>query len=329
LLLGAGFAALITFVLFLWYDVRNEIKDNRHRQQIRTLKEQIYSASDYDNILLAGRKWLAKLTELSPDKRRPIVATCFNSHHHPEVLEMCDELRGQIPALRDAYFHSQSENPVSPTHNNEPAADPNELKKAWQIIWLEAVERADYVLIFNTICPNGKACPNLASVPASNADDDVNRDDCECSSLRSSEECVRQLALLSCVRSKIVVVGNDDTSEEVAGRIQRILDGNDSLDHATSEVSRLLPALLSGENPTDNLSAVALGAKFNSQQVRAALTTYNAFLAKRQQLSPHEQEVEIEIECVQHSDSSDSLHEPLLPVVVPARGTGAGDSINS
>jgi hypothetical protein len=321
LLLGAGFVALVAFVLFLWYDVRDELKDNLHRQQIRTLKEQIYSASDYDNILLAGRKWLDELTELSPDKRRPVVATCFNSHRHPEVLEMCNELRRQTPALRDAYFHSQSKNPVSPTHSNEPAADPNELKKVWQIIWLEAVERADVVLIFDTMCPNGEECPYLANVRASNGDD------CECDcSLRSSEECVRQLALLSCVRSKIVVIGNDETSQDVASRIQRILDGNNSLDHATSEVSRLLPALLSGEN---NLSAVALGAKFNSQQVRAALTTYNAFLAKRQELSPHEQEADIEIECVQHSDSSDGLHEPLLPVVAPARGTGAGDSINS
>jgi hypothetical protein len=189
---------------------------------------------------------------------------------------------------------------------------------------LESVERADYVLIFDTICPNGKACPNFASAPASNGDDDVNRHACGCS-LRSSEEYVRQLALLSCVRSKIVVIGNDETSQDVASRIQRILDGNDPLDHAASEVSRLLPALLSGES---NLSAEALGVEFDSQHARAALTTYNAFLAKRQELSPHEQQA-AETECVQHSDSSDGLHEPLLPVVISARDTNAGDSINS
>jgi hypothetical protein len=107
LLLGAGFIALIAFVSFLWFDVRDELKDDLHRQQIRALKEKIYSAIDYDNILLAGRKWLDELTELPPDKHRLVVATCFNSHRHPEVLEMCDELRGQIPALRDAYFHSE------------------------------------------------------------------------------------------------------------------------------------------------------------------------------------------------------------------------------
>jgi hypothetical protein len=318
LLLGAGFVALITFVLFLWYDVRDELKDNLHRQQIRTLKEQIYLASDYDNILRAGRKWLGELTELSPDKRRPIVATCFNNHSHPEVLKMCDELRGQTPALRDAYFHSQSDHPVSPTHSNEPAADPNELEKAWSIIWLEAVERADFVLIFDTKCPNSKSCPNLANVPASNEDDDASGDDCECCCLRSSEECVQQLALLSCVRSKIVVVRNDETSQDVASRIQQILDGrNGSLDHVASEVSRLLPALLSGENITDNLSEVALGVEFDSHQVRAALTTYNAFLAKRQALSTNEQEMDsksLRFEYKQHIDSSNSLGDPLLPL---------------
>jgi hypothetical protein len=324
LLLGAGFAALITFVLFLWYDVRNEIKDNRHRQQIRTLKEQIYSANNYDNILLAGRKWLDELTQLSPDKRRPVVATCFNSHIHQEVLKMCDELRGQTPALRDAYFHSQSKNPVSPTHGYEPAADSNELKGAWPIIWLEAVERADVVLIFDTMCPNGKACPNLASVPGSNGDDDVNRQDCGCS-LRSSEECVRQLALLSCVRSKIVVICNGETSQDVASRIQRMLDGNDSLDHAASEVSRLMPALLSGEN---NFSIEALGVEFDLQQAREALTTYTAFLAKRQELSLHEQQ-EAETEYVQHIDSSGGLHNLLLPVVTSACDTNAGNIISS
>jgi hypothetical protein len=53
------------------------------------------------------------------------------------------------------------------------------------------------------------------------------------------------------------VIGNDETAQDVASRIQRMLDGrNDLLGHATSEVSRLLPALLSGENPTDNLSAI-------------------------------------------------------------------------
>jgi hypothetical protein len=112
----------------------------------------------------------------------------------------------------------------------------------------------------------------------------------------------------------------------VASRIQRMLDGHDSLDHAASEVSRLMPALLSGEN---NLSAEALGVEFDSQQARAALTTYTAFLAKRQELSPHEQEADIEIECVQHSDSSDGLRDPLLPVVAPAHDSGAGNSINS
>jgi hypothetical protein len=318
LLLGAGFAALITFVLFLWYDVRDELRDNQHRKQIRTLKEQIYSASDYDNVLLAGREWLDELTQLSPlGKRCPVVATCFNSFCHPEVLARCEELRGQIPALRSAHFHTQSDHPESLIHSDKLAADPNALKRAWPMIWLEAVQRADYVLVFDMICGDGEGC-SVCSRRASGSVDDASEGAMmmpdECCSLRSSDECVLQLALLSCVGCKIVVVRSVDTTKDVAHRIERVLDGKgDALDHAALEVSQLLPELLSEGNTNDAVPAVAFGAKFGSQQVRAALATYGAFLKKRQVVSSFEPETGLEY--VQHSDSINGLDEPLLPVI--------------
>ena len=135
LLVGLGLAMVLAYVFFILFDVKEEnqrhTEAKRHGSMVLSLEAQINDTNDYQEVLQLGERWLDSKTE---GGRRPVVVTSFRSSHHPEVLKRCEYLQQHVPALRNAYFHSQSSHECSPTRTDQNFKIPaDQMKKAWTV----------------------------------------------------------------------------------------------------------------------------------------------------------------------------------------------------
>ena len=83
-------------------------------------------------------------------------------------MKTWETLCERMPDLKHCYFHSQSGHECSPTkHPDFPKLTGDagrKMRRAWMMIWFNAVERAEFVLLANGRCTGGADCKNVAKM---------------------------------------------------------------------------------------------------------------------------------------------------------------------
>ena len=108
------------------------------------------------------------------------------------------------------------------------------------MIWFNAVARANFILLFNTECSAGADCDNIAKhcdkqgckrcagggskhEGTGACDAKPKKDGCDRKCLRCSQNCRLELALLTSVNSKIIVIEDRDSQQDTLDSVNLLM----------------------------------------------------------------------------------------------------------